>query len=180
MADTENRPVLTGLIALVGVALVIGALGGLGDPRGGQGDRHRRELAHASSESTTSATFRLPQESTDTGQRHPEHRRRPRTPARAIPQSETPADAIALSAGQLTVSPMQQIDLTGTYATGEGAVLQVQRFEDGAWQDFPVTAPVTDSTFSTYVETSRVGPNKFRVIDSDTEKISNEVTVTVG
>jgi hypothetical protein len=27
--DTENRPVLTGLIALVGVAVVIGLLGGL-------------------------------------------------------------------------------------------------------------------------------------------------------
>ena len=29
MIDTENRPVLTGLLALVGVALAIGVLGGV-------------------------------------------------------------------------------------------------------------------------------------------------------
>ena len=75
---------------------------------------------------------------------------------------------------------MQQIDLTGTYPTGEGAILQVQRFEAGAWQDFPVTMSVNGSTFATYVQTSRVGPNKFRVIDTETAKLSNEVTVTVG
>ena len=40
--DTENRPVLTGLVALVGVAVVIGLLGGLAVIGRGQGHRHRR------------------------------------------------------------------------------------------------------------------------------------------
>jgi hypothetical protein len=75
---------------------------------------------------------------------------------------------------------MEQIDLTGTYPTGEGAILQVQRFEDGAWEDFPVTMSVSNQTFSTYVQTSRPGENKFRVIDTDKDLFSNEVIVTVG
>ena len=75
---------------------------------------------------------------------------------------------------------MQQIDLTGTYQAGEGAILQVQRFEDGAWVDFPVTVSVSGGTFATYVLTGRTGPNQFRVVDTDSEAVSNEVTVTVG
>jgi hypothetical protein len=39
---------------------------------------------------------------------------------------------------------------------------------------------VSGGTFATYVQTSRVGPNKFRVIDTDTQTTSNEITVTVG
>ena len=81
---------------------------------------------------------------------------------------------------QQSVSPMQQIDLTGTYQGGEGAVLQVQRFENGAWVDFPVTASVSGGTFGTYLLTGRTGENRFRVVDTDSEAISNEVTVTVG
>ena len=62
---------------------------------------------------------------------------------------------------------MQQIDLTGTYQAGEGAILQVQRMENGAWSDFPVTMSVSGGTFATYVQTSRTGPNEFRVVDTD-------------
>ena len=75
---------------------------------------------------------------------------------------------------------MEQIDLTGVYPGGEGAILQVQRFTNGKWQDFPVTVSVSDETFTTYVQTSQAGENKFRVVDSDTDLISNEVRVTVG
>ena len=75
---------------------------------------------------------------------------------------------------------MQQIDLTGTYQSGEGAILQVQRFEDGTWSDFPVTMSVSGGTFATYVQTGRTGENKFRVVDTDADVVSNEVTVTVS
>ena len=75
---------------------------------------------------------------------------------------------------------MEQIDLTGVYPGGEGAILQVQRFTSGAWQDFPVTVSVSDETFSTYVQTSQAGLNRFRVVDTDTERISNEVRVPIG
>lgn len=172
--DTENRPVLTGLIALVGVAVVIGLLGGLAVMVGvnatGIGD-----TSTASDDGGTPATFRLPQPS-DTGSSIPE----PEEPSAGESTSEAPAEAISLTATQQSVSPMQQIDLTGTYPTGEGAILQVQRFENGAWSDFPVTMSVSGGTFATYVQTSQVGANKFRVIDTDTQVTSNELTVTVG
>jgi len=75
---------------------------------------------------------------------------------------------------------MEQIDLTGVYPGGEGAILQVQRFTNGTWQDFPVTVSVSDETFATYVQTSQAGLTRFRVVDTDTERISNEVRVQIG
>ena len=59
------------------------------------------------------------------------------------------------------VRPGEPIDLTGVYPGGEGAVLRVQRLEDGAWVDFAdgsVEATVSNETFSTYVVTERTGP----------------------
>ena len=88
--------------------------------------------------------------------------------------------SISLSASQTAVGPMDQIDLTGTYPSGEGAILQVQRFEGGSWSDFPVTVSVSNQTFSTYVQTSQPGENRFRVVDTDTRRVSNEVKVSVG
>jgi hypothetical protein len=75
---------------------------------------------------------------------------------------------------------MQQIDLTGVYPSGEGAILQVQRFTNGTWQDFPVTTSVSNQTFTTYVQTSQAGLNRFRVVDTDTHQASNPVRVQIG
>ena len=87
---------------------------------------------------------------------------------------------ISLSASQTSISAMQQLDLTGVYPGGEGAILQVQRFTDGSWTDFPVTVPVSDETFTTYVQTSQAGRNRFRVVDTESGLQSNEVKVTVS
>lgn len=175
--DTENRPVLTGLLALVGVAVAIGLLGGaavlVGVNVTGIGD-----TSTASDDGGTTATFRLPRPS-DTGSSIPTPEETVE-PSEGESTSEAPETGIVLSAAQQSVSPMQQIDLTGTYPGGEGAILQVQRFEGGAWSDFPVTMSVSGGTFATYVQTSQVGANQFRVIDTDTEVASNELTVTVG
>ena len=173
----ENRPVLTGLLALVGVAVVIGLLGGLAGDGRRQRSRHRRHLDGERRRRST-ATFRLPKP-TDTAARSPLRTSR-RAERRRGAVVRDARDRISLSAGQQSVSPMQQIDLTGTYPGGEGAILQVQRFENGAWSDFPVTMSVSGGTFATYVQTSQVGPNQFRVIDTDTQVASNELTVTVG
>jgi hypothetical protein len=175
--DTENRPVLTGLVALVGVAVAIGLLGGLavlvGVKATGIGGS-----TEASDDPSTSATFRLPRPTETSTETTPEETAEPSPGAETT--SEAPATGISLSASQQSVSPMQQIDLTGTYQGGEGAILQVQRMESGAWSDFPVTMSVSGGTFATYVQTSRTGPNKFRVVDTDSDVVSNEVTVTVG
>ena len=175
--DTEKRPVLTGLVALVSVAVVIGLLGGLAVMVGVKATGIGGTSSSSSSEDAP-ATFNLPRPS-DTGSTDaaPEETVEPTS---GEPTSETPAEAISLTTSRQSVSPMQQIDLTGTYQAGEGSILQVQRFEDGAWADFPVTVSVSGGTFATYVLTGRAGPNQFRVVDTDSEAVSNEVTVTVG
>ena len=73
----------------------------------------------------------------------------------------------------------ERINLTGVYQGGEGARLQVQRFENG-WVDFPVSTSVSGGSFTTYIYTGRSGPNRFRVIDKEADKASNPVRVSVG
>ena len=177
MDSEKDRPVLAGLLALVGVAVVIGLLGGLAVIVGVKATGIDG-TATATDESAAPSTFNLPQPS-DTGSSipPPEDSVEPGTGEES---SEAPAEAISLTVVQQSVSPMQNIDITGTYQAGEGAILQVQRLEGDTWSDFPVTIPVSGGTFGSYVQTGRVGPNQFRVIDTDTQAISNEITVTVG
>jgi hypothetical protein len=180
--ERTEHPVLAGLAALVGVALSVGlVLGlvalaatqvlGLGGDSGTQGATSQASLYLPRPERTKSPSG--PQITLDqqASQSPSAGGRKARQPKKQPP--------ISLSAGQTAVSSMGQIDLTGTFPGGEGAVLRVQRFT-GGWQDFPVTASVSDSTFSTYVQSSQPGVNRFRVIDTDSGKTSNEVRVRVG
>ena len=176
--DTENRPVLMGLVALVGVAVAIGLLGGLAVLAGVEATGIGDTSSSSSGDASSSATFRLPRPSETATETATEEPAEPEPGTETT--SEAPATRISLSATQQSVSPMQQIDLTGTYEGGEGSILQVQRFENGSWSDFPVTMSVSGGTFATYVQTSRTGPNKFRVVDTDSDAVSNEITVTVG
>jgi hypothetical protein len=168
-----------GLIALVGVGLVVGLLvsGGAlaatqmlgftgGKDDSGATDRQSLYLPRPSKTDASSgpAVTLAPGESS----------------APADSSSAPPEFLISLSAGETEVSAMAQIDLTGTYPGGEGHILQVQRFENGGWQNFAdVTTAVTNQTFSTYVETAKTGMNRFRVIDTDSQQASNEVRVRV-
>lgn len=177
MDSEKHRPVLTGLIALVAVAVAFGLLGGLAVMVGVKATGLTGSTT-VSDDSASPSAFNLPRP-TDTGSSIPAPEESIE-PSAGESSSKAPAEAIVLSATQQSVSPMQQIDLTGTYPTGEGAILQVQRFDGGTWTDFPVTASVSGGAFGTYVQTSQAGPNRFRVIDTDTQATSNEVTVTVG
>jgi hypothetical protein len=186
--DGEGRPVLTGLLALVGVAIAVGLILGLVTLAGSK----YLGLDNSSDSSGTTAerSMYLPKPSKTQqpsgplitlapGQTQPPASSS--SPADKKPKKpKKPQKKISLSAGQTAVSPMQQIDLTGVYPGGEGAILQVQRFTNGAWQDFPVTASVSNETFSTYVQTSQAGVNRFRVVDTDTALESNEVKVTIS
>jgi len=102
------------------------------------------------------------------------------------PSSESPSakptqktHAITLQAFPQQVPPNERINLTGVYQGGEGARLQVQRFENG-WVDFPVSTSVSGGQFSTYVFSGRTGMNRFRVVDTDNGKTSNAVRVRIG
>jgi hypothetical protein len=182
----EGHPIVTGLVALVAVAVAVGLilgfvvlagtrLIGLGDDDGGGGSSAERSLYVPRPEKTPSGTGAditlAPNGETPTA-----------TSTTTTPtKSASPRKQITLSAGATTVAPMERIDLTGVYPGGEGAILQVERFADGSWQDFgDVSASVSNETFATYIQTGVPGVNRFRVVDTDSGLESNEVRVTIG
>lgn len=173
--NSERNPVIAGLVALAAVAVVVGILGGLAAVMGA------RTLGLGGGDGSGSArseqTMYVP-EPTATNTIEGEEEQEPTQSEPA--QTQTSDQGISLTAAQTSVAPMQQIDLTGTYPGGDGAVLQVQRFEGGSWSNFPVTMTVSDQRFATYIMTGRSGENRFRVVDSDTQTASNEIKVTVG
>ena len=180
MGEDEGHPIVAGLAALVGVALTVGLLVGGGallaastfGLTGGEG----------TATSTSQQSMYLPKPS-DTGQSSgPRITLQPgeTTTTAEPPSSQAPEFEISLSASTEEVNPMQEIYLTGTYPDGDGAVVQVQRFENGRWDDFAtVDAVVNGDSFSTYVQTARSGVNRFRVRDTSGPAVSNEVRVTV-
>lgn len=183
--DRPGHPVLAGLLALIGVGIAVGlVLGGLAlaatsalglrDGSDGVSNTSRQSMYLPHPSPTTAASgpliTLLPQPSGSTSS----------SPGHEPSEEQSPVKEISLSAGQTAVAVMEQIDLTGVYPGGEGAILQVQRFTAGVWGDFPVTASVSNETFATYVQTSQGGINRFRVVDTDTGMISNEVHIAVG
>ena len=183
----EQHPVVFGLLALVGVGIVVGLIAGvaalagahvLGVEGGGSaaGTTAEKSMYLPKPQPTTSPTgpeiTLAPGEESSGGSGHSQ----PAHPGK----SKSPEHQISLQAGENSVGPMENIDLTGVYPGGEGAILRVQRFENGAWSDFPVTASVSNETFTTYVQTSQQGLNKFRVVDTDSGLASNAVRVTIG
>jgi hypothetical protein len=188
--EQKDRPVLAGLVALVGVGLAVGLIAGLAALVGvqvlGVGD------AGASGRATGDQSLYLPEPQPTKAASGPLITLAPEPskgsdagggagkPDKTKKPDKKADKEISLSASQTSVSPMQQLDLTGVYPGGEGAILQVQRFTDGSWTDFPVTVSVSDETFTTYVQTSQAGPNRFRVVDSESGLESNEVRVTVN
>ena len=185
MADVsgdENRPVLAGLLALVGVAVAVGLVAALAVMAGthmlgltggraavaGDAGATLYVPKPQKTSSPSGPTITLGSEPTQSGSSRPS------------PKIAKPKKRISLQAGQPMVAPMARIDLTGTYPGGEGAVLNVQKFSNGSWQDFySISATVTNGTFSTYIQTGTPGVNRFRVTDSDTHLSSNQVRVTI-
>ena len=189
MDDGDGRPVLTGLLALVGVALAVGLVLGLVAVAGA---RIVGIGGAVDAQSAPERSMYLPTPSKTAAPSGPlitlapGETQAPSSSSSSAAPSEKPSRTgkpkpeISLSAGATSVAPMQQIDLTGVYPGGEGAILQVQRFTNGAWQDFPVTVSVSNQTFSTYVQTSQTGQNRFRVVDTDSGRASNPVRVQIG
>jgi len=171
---------MAGLTALVAVGLALGLFFGAGTLAAtrvlGFGD----DASTAESTAKESMYLPKPEKTTPTTSSAPATSSAATSPsAEESPSKQT---GITLSAGQTVVGPMGRIDLTGSYPGGDGAVLQVQRATGEAddWVDFPVTVTVNGAQFSTYVQTGKTGPNRFRVVDTDSGEMSNEVTVTVG
>jgi hypothetical protein len=184
--EKSLNPVLSGLVALLAVSLVVGlVLGGvalagsrmlgLGDDSTGAADSTEKESAVIPRPSKTVGNG--PQVTLQT-QATEEIETDEIDPSETETTEEQPA--ITLQVGQTAVGNFERIDISGIYPGGEGAILQVQRFEGGQWADFNATIPVSGETFTTYVQSAQTGVNKFRVVDTAKDEISNTVTVRVG
>jgi hypothetical protein len=188
-SEKSGNPVLSGLVALLAVALTVGlVLGGvvlvatkwvgIGDAETASADATERESLYLPKPRKTKAsgpqiTLRTEDGAGSTDEPDVE------TESSEPTESESADKDITLQAGQTEVANFGQIDLSGVYPGGEGAILQVQRFENGQWADFDATIPVSNETFSTYVQTGVNGMNRFRVADPSTGAVSNEVRVNV-
>lgn len=190
----ERHPVLAGLIALVAVSVAVALIVGISafaaahvlhlggsDSSGSGNDGASLYLPRPSPTLTGSGplvTLSSQPTSTATGSGHASS-----SPSSSASSSRSKPDKrINLTAGEVSVAPMQPIDLSGTFDGGEGHLLRVQRKSDGTgWEDFPVPdVDVEGGQFSTSVETGRTGKQLFRVKDDDTGEVSNVVSVTVG
>ncbi|WP_043644163.1 hypothetical protein [Nocardioides alkalitolerans] len=190
MADeAEDRPVLVGVIALVGVGLVVGlivglvALGGTrflglgeGGGGGGGGAAEQPTLVLPEVSLTDSPTGPLITLTPEGGESTEEPA--PEEPAETT-TTEAAEPSITLQASTATAGPMERIDLSGLYTGGDGAILTVQRLTDGSWNDVGGAANVSGELFSTFVELGRPGDNVLRVVDSENGLESNEVTVVI-
>ena len=180
MNDDEGHPVASGLAALVGVGVVVGLL----VSGGALAASSMLGLGDGDDDGTASSqqSMYLPKPSDTESESGPQFTLAPgeETPSPTTSAPATPEFPISLSSAATEVGPMEEIYLTGVYPGGEGAVVQVQRFENGKWDDFAtVDAVVSGDTFSTYVQTANPGVNKFRVRDTDSQAVSNEVRVKV-
>lgn len=194
-----DRPVLNGLVALVAVGLGVGLIlalaalvgtkvlgfGGDDSSAGGGSSVHDSmylpspvETAGSSGPLITLHTEDPETESTETSGATEEPEESETTEATESTSPE--AGEISLQAVDTTVSSGERIYFSGVYPGGEGAILWLQRFQDGAWADFPASVGVTNGTFSSYIFTGVSGLNRFRVIDRDDGTVSNEIRVTVG
>lgn len=182
--ESPGRALLTALLAMAGVAVVVGlavglvaagVLGGVGDGSGGGGQQARATLYMPEYEPTESSGEdewpNLPEASESDS---------PDPAEEPVEEKSPKADKITLFAAPQSVSPGERINFNGVYIDGEGVALQIQRREGGTWSDFPVDATVRGGVFETWIQTSRTGEQRFRVADPTTDRVSNVVRITVG
>ncbi|HEX6246402.1 MAG TPA: hypothetical protein VFZ64_00910 [Nocardioidaceae bacterium] len=188
------RPLIVGLGAMLGVAVLVGGLiglvalgaanvAGLGDDRPTTQEEPTLYIPERTASETPGAeddglTLEDLNGGVDPTETRAADEESEQSKKKAKKKKRKPESVISLSASPLEVAQMERIYLSGTYPRGEGASLQVQRMQ-GSWTDFPTSTSVSGGTFSTYVMTGQSGTNKFRVVDASTGKKSNPVTVQV-
>lgn len=184
VTERKDHPVLWGLLALVAVAAGVGLVLGfgavsvsktLGLSGGSGGSAAAEKSMYLPTPSKTSSS-----PAGSDGESSGDSSSSSTSTGPSSPDSSSEAPAITLTSQQTQVAPMAQIDLSGTFPGGNGAILQVQRLEGGTWVDFPVTMSVNGDSYSTYILTGHTGVNKLRVIDTDSKKTSNVIKVRVG
>ncbi|MBS45371.1 MAG: hypothetical protein CMH83_19810 [Nocardioides sp.] len=196
--ERRQHPVLWGVVALVAVTVVVGLVLGGGALVATRALGFSEAASTADETSTASQTLYLPQpsdsdaptdplvtlagdpEPTTSGNGGGNNSGNDTSDKKKDKKKEKKEKQISLSAAQPAVGTMEPIDLSGVYEGGEGAILRVQQYKESGWDDFPVTAPVSGTTFTTFIQTGQTGEQRFRVVDTDTGAASNEVRVQVG
>ncbi len=181
--DEVMRPVLSGLIALVSVTLAVGLVLGGGALLASRVLGLSSGSEAGSGSAAGGSTLYMPEPEETSGPGEPMITLGPGAAPDASetgsPRPTKAPEGIVLTASPATAAAMASVTLAGTYPTGEGAILQVQRQDGAGWSDFPVVVSVVDGRFSTSVQSALVGPNVFRVLDSDTGTASKPVRFTV-
>lgn len=191
VTDSEDKPVVNGLVALVAVAVVVGLLAGIGaligvkmlgvgGGNGGSNEPAAQDSLYLPKPVATSQDpdplLTLQPLGGDSGSSSPSGSSTGKATKKPKPKRE-----ISLTQGATNAAPGQDLYLSGIYPGGEGAVLDVEiRVNGGAWTDFPVDVNVSDESFTTYVNTSQVGKVEFRLVDRARKVKSNVVKVTYG
>ncbi len=180
--ESPGRTLLFAVAAMAGVALLVGlAIGGVVLAAVGTSDVGEGQAAADQAPQTMVIPEYSPTESSGDEWDLPEVEPTP-TPKVDLGEAEEEVrgDRITLFVAPQRVGPGERINFNGVYRDGEGATLQIQRRENGAWIDFPVSATVRGGSFSTWIQTSRTGEAQVRVFDAAIERASNVVRVTVG
>lgn len=190
--DEQENPVASGLVALVAVAVVVGVLAGVAalaltkmlgvdGGSGGSSDPAAAESLYLPDPVPTTAgsgpLITLAPTETETAATDAPSGSPSPTPT---PEAK-PAAGIALSPGSPSVAAGEELLLTGTYPTGEGAVLDIfYNVANSGWKEFPLDVNVSGGLFQTKVATYKSGTIQWRVQDPETGKQSNPVSVRHG
>lgn len=170
----EVRGVLTKALAVVAVVALVVALGttlmvrALGLDEGESAGSGGSEDS-ASGRTLPTTALPVPGQSASPGE-----------PSDLVSPEEPAEGTIELSVTPVLARAMERVNLTGVYPGHDNVGLQVQRWENGQWSDFGVSATVRADRFATYVMTGREGKNRFRVFDPQAGAGSNPVVVTIG
>lgn len=188
----DENPVVSGVVALLAVAVVVGVLAGIGalaatrwlgidgsseldNGEPGAGDTlympKPRKTAAADGPLVTLAPSDSPTDFvTET------------TPDE--PRTENTRDVdpnLSLTAGSTSVAAGEELMLSGTYVGGEGSVLDIYyNVDDSGWEEFPLDTNVSGGIFQTFVATWKTGRVEWRVQDESSGRRSNSVAVTIA
>jgi hypothetical protein len=97
-----------------------------------------------------------------------------------VASASVAAKSITIKSDKTTAKAWAKVSFTGkTTGIAKNTVVQVQRLENGKWVNFPATTKVTSgATYSVWVQSGRVGVNKFRVVAANTASAAASVTIT--
>ena len=99
-----------------------------------------------------------------------------------VASASVAAKSITIKSDKATAKAWAKVSFTGkTSGIAKNTVVQVQRLERiGKWVNFPATTKVTSkaATYSVWVQSGRVGVNKFRVVSAGTASAAASVTIT--